>query len=248
MACQSHESRDRILSQEEMVEVLYEQQLAQALARQEGEDVKKSLKYRQAVFYQHKITEADFNRSLAYYSRRTDEMKDIYALLQKRYHLQGDLSAAAQDLASTRRGDTLRLWSQEQAVLEAAGQNRLVFVLSPRRQWKKGERLVFAFDPEWHDRQGQKQAWATMAVTYANDSTESRSLTFSDYPAQQSLEYVLDRGESVKQITLQIYHSGRWQATPQYLRCRKMRLSVVGLKDEAPSGSQKAKASPTPAG
>lgn len=230
-ACQRDENT-AILSEEEMAEVLYDYQLANALANQvkpgDGETL---LRYRQSVYYKHRITEADFQYSMKHYSRNTKQMARVYQLLQRinpnaneRVVVDGDLPRQS--------GDTLVLWSKKNFTLIANQQNRFVVGIQPSDTLKSGDLLFLRFKTQWHYRQGSKQGVGLLMVRYANDSVATCTQTLYAYEETQRLQLRIEQMQPIKEISIQIYQQSKWEEYPQIMNLQDIQLLKVSEKKQ----------------
>lgn len=234
-ACQRDENT-AILSEEEMAEVLYDYQLASALAGQvKSGDGETLLRYRQSVFHKHQITEADFQRSMKYYSRNTKEMEKVYRLVQRINPNASEqvLSEGAQPTQGG--GDTLILWSKDNATLVANRQNRFIVSIQPSDSLKAGDQLFLRFRTQWHYRQGSKQGVGILMVRYANDTVVARTQGLYAYEEMQRLQLRLEQDLPVKEVAIQIYQQGKWEEYPQIMNLRDIQLLKVSEKKSEPA-------------
>lgn len=111
------QSSDRRLTKSEMEDVLYDYHLAQYMTSSLPYDQRfKAFTYIQSVFKKHGITEAQFDSSLVYYNRHTDDIKYIYDRVQKRLEAHDAdlrLLSGNNDMRAnfTLGGDTADIWS-----------------------------------------------------------------------------------------------------------------------------------------
>lgn len=124
-----------VMSKGKMANVLYDYHLVQSMIEAmpfDKRDVAQD--YLDAVYDKYDITEAEFDSSMAYYNRHTDDLKDIYERLQTKFE-QADQTARLQTGSGEMRanysenGDTTDIWSGRQLfVLHPDGwENREVF-------------------------------------------------------------------------------------------------------------------------
>ena len=106
-----------------MENVLYDYHIAQYMASSLPFDERfKSQIYIDAVFEKYGITEAEFNSSLVYYNRHTDDIKDIYDHVKTRledYEANLQLESGSNEIRAsfTLGGDTADIWSGQQVIL-----------------------------------------------------------------------------------------------------------------------------------
>ena len=114
LACAPSQPRG-VLSEEKMTDVLVDIHLAQGMAETQGDVDVTRFKYIQAVFKKHRITEAEFDSSMVYYSGRAEEFTHIYNNVVTRVQAQAErlgLETATQDqfASITNEGDTANIW------------------------------------------------------------------------------------------------------------------------------------------
>lgn len=214
-----------ILSEEQMAEVMYGYQMAEGLKDQtEKGDRLTLLEYRQAVFHQHGITENDFNNSLIYYSRRAEQMKNIYARLQQKMSIDMNVSTSGTNAGNPQNADTVFLWRKSDLILTANRGNRYSFEIVPNTKNALGDTLYFSCESNWFYRQGAKQAIASLIMKYDNDSVDVDKIAFNSYEKQTSRIIPLSAKSTLKGITLEIYQNAPWSTTLQLLYLQQMKL------------------------
>ena len=80
-----------VLDEDEMTDVLVDFHLAQGMAEAQGDRPEVArYKYAQAVFRKHRITEAEFDSSMIYWSGRSEDFKHIYDNVVNRVRAQAE--------------------------------------------------------------------------------------------------------------------------------------------------------------
>ena len=110
-----------ILSRGEMEDVMYDYHLSKSLASQQGNPGEWERIYEDAVLRKHGITQEQFDRSLTYYMRHTDELSKIYDKLEDRLRAEaGSLGVSTSELGSLgtlgATGDTANVWSETRSL------------------------------------------------------------------------------------------------------------------------------------
>ncbi len=246
-SCQEQQDKKGVLAPERMAEVLYDYQLAQSyISQTENNDPSKLLQYRLAVFHKHQIREEDFNQSLAYYSRHTKEMKEVYTLLQQRYEGEKGMKLLTSSSEGAKQ-DTLDVWQKSLILLSARLRNQQTMTISLPKQMKEGDRLLLSFSSRWHYRQGSQQAWIALQLQMQNDSTAVSSTQIAPYLNRQTIEYPLS-AQIPKQIQLHIFQLAPWNPYPQLLEVSHLHLAIVrtskDFKSAAPSKSTSSTTTP----
>ena len=216
------QGRHAIIPERTMADVLYDYQLAVAMADEDGDLRKMAEKeylYTQAVYRKYGITESQFNLSIAHYARNPKTLLAITEEVSKRYAEEID-EEQAQILADYRpsfRTDTIVIWKSPHAVaLSGSGQNRLAVEI-PCGEIKRGDRLLVGFRPTWIYREGAKQGYMQVAVTYANDSTMLAGVEIREYSGTIGSSVYLSDFYDVRSITLYLYQDAQWKPYPQWL-------------------------------
>ena len=105
-----------IIQPEAMENLLYDYHLASTLGNNlSGSETQKRKAYYDYVFQKHQVTEAEFDSSMVWYTRHTEELSQIYENLQKRYEAAEKLARKQVDRQSgqisvSQSGDTVDIW------------------------------------------------------------------------------------------------------------------------------------------
>lgn len=220
-----------------MVDVLYDYQLAVALANEssEGNNAEIEMSYIQAVFRKHHITEDEYNLSIAHYSRDPKQMISITEQVSKRLaeELEGESKTDYARQDNEMSTDTMLVWDHRRGlILSAANSNRQEFDIPIRKKiasvtGKNAVRILFGFKSDWIYREGQKNGGIVMKVTFDNDSTTVKTETIREYGNSQGLSVVVPNGRSVKAVKIHLYQSALWQRYPQILSLRDLTLWAI---------------------
>ena len=227
VACGPGNERKDVLPTERMADVLYDYQLAQTLSEQLADSVPTApIEYRLSVFKKYGITAQEFDHSLAYYSRHADEMKEVYARIQKKYGQDGGNGPATGGSAA-QSGDSLLIWQAKQRVLTAQVSPHVTFRVQPGKKVPNHATLSLFFSADWLYMQGLKQAASVVSVRYANDSTETFANGIYSYQRDQELRMTLGGSTPVREIEVQLMQNVGWQSYPQVLTLSNLRLVAV---------------------
>jgi len=232
-ACKNRSAED-VLGKGEMVDLLYDYHLAQALAQTSEDSVDyKTRLYTVSVFRKYGITEQDFNRSMEYYSRHADQLYKIYERVNERF---GSNQSATTGLAGLKgeKGDSMNVWNGRMFyLLSTKGQNYLEYEQPADTTFHAGDRVVWEFDTQWIYRDGAKSGVALITVTYKNDSVATVQRPLFGSGRQQLTAYLGD--EPVKSIGCMIYQQSDWSDRPRLLVLTNMAL----VRIRAPKRSAK---------
>lgn len=167
-----------VLSKGKMEDVLYDYHLARSMAENFPPDqMYKQRYYVQGVFDKYGISEADFDSSMVWYCRHTEDMSDIYKKVQER--LKSNISKMNKLITESQRnpigaasGDSLNIWifAKNTRLTGDDIHDKIVFSISPDSTFHPRD----AF--EWNVNfisTGMMNAGATMSLSicYENDST-----------------------------------------------------------------------------
>lgn len=235
-SCRS-EQEEGVLRKGKMSRVLYDYHLAQAMAEQAGSsDSAAYFKhlYVEAVYRKHGISEKEFLHSLAWYTRHTEDLYEIYQDLEKRYtEASGSISGGqiSVDLTNVL-GDTTHLWQgTSHQLLSSTGTNRFMFELLADTSYHSGDRLQWEFSTRWIYSEGVKSATAVLSVCYDNDSVAT-SIQYIFSSGKQNVSLKLGRHKP-KSITCFIYQNAPWSTTPKLLMLSDLRLVRFRNKEKA---------------
>lgn len=205
-----------IIQPQAMEDLLYDYHLATTLSADlpYNENYKKEA-YLAYVFKKHHVTEAEFDSSMVWYSRHSDEMTTIYENLQKRMEntaeqLKKQSVRHTGEFAMSVAGDTVDLW-QDRTVywLTPFGlTNKLAFEMKADTSFHEKDRLVweanFTFMPK-----GTPSGKLVMGLnlTFDNDSTQGMTRVIS-MSGMQRLVIVPDSAFKYKNVTGFMYYTG----------------------------------------
>lgn len=196
-----------VLSEAKMENLLYDYHLAQAAAAIQGDSAAYyDDLYKQSVFRNYKISKADFERSMLWYTRHTDLLYKIYARIEERYSQLNQNRNASRvsssslyaSMSNKTTGDTANVWNDRLVqMLSPQGLNNMyTFSIKVDTSYHPRDRFVWHFNTKFVYSEGRKDATAVLTVRYSNDSTTTVtqpiygsndydvSLTASDLPIQ----------------------------------------------------------------
>ncbi len=176
-----------IISPGKMEDVLYDYHLSQAAADNGGNQEKISYDrhlYFYALLKKYDLTEAQFDKSMEYYERHSELMRDIYNGINKR--LQADAGKSAQENESgkyahlTANGDTAIVWRGSNTfLLSKVPFNKMSFYIKADTTYHKGDSFELSMDAQFVFEDGMRDAVALLAVRYDNDSVASQNVHIS---------------------------------------------------------------------
>ncbi len=171
-----------IISAGEMGDILYDYHIALAMGRQPDqgqEDL--SIAYREAVLKKHDVTSAEFDSSMVYYMRHTEQLHAIYEDLTDRLSkeavaLGGSADEQSRYGALTSKGDTTNVWNAASSLVFSPEKpfNNYCFEMKVDSSYHKGDRFMLDFDAQFIYQDGMRDGMAVLAVTFSNDSVVSQ--------------------------------------------------------------------------
>ena len=227
-----------VLSESKMENLLYDYHLAQASASIHGDSSSYyDDLYKQSVFRNYKISKADFDRSMLWYTRHTDLLYKIYTRIDERYsQLSQDRNASRMSSSSLYNsmsgktaGDTANVWNDRivQMLSPQGLNNTYSFSIKVDSSYHPRDRFVWHFSTKFVYSEGRKEATAVLTVRYSNESTTTVvqsiygnndydvSLTASDLPIKSidGFIYLNERWtENVKLLYLSQFSLFRFHA------------------------------------
>lgn len=163
-----------IISHDEMERLLYDYHEAQAMA--EGKGAGKVEVYTEAVLMKYGVTRDEFNASMRYYSRHSDELYDIYDRLGKRFQndmrSMGTVAETGNEQVFSEVGDTANIWRGARSMLltPEPGANLFMFRMNADTSFRPKDRFEWNFTTKFIYKEGRKSLQAAIAVIYEGDS------------------------------------------------------------------------------
>lgn len=159
-----------------MEDILYDYHLADAMAQQaEGGYEKNAYEYRAAVLKKYGVSQDDFDSSMVYYMRRTDELHTIYQHIADRMQNEASRLGASSVGGVTATGDSADVWNGERSLILMPNEpyNLYSFSLSTDSTFHKGDRLMLNFQSDFIFQDGMRDGIVVLAVELGNDSVAS---------------------------------------------------------------------------
>ena len=169
------------------------------------------------VFKKYNTTQAQFDSSLVWYTRHTDQFATIYEKINKRYKKQLDdlnhlIATRDKKPQMSRPGDSIDVWYKERIyrLTNTVVSNKIKFDLTSDTNYKERDFLVwkmrYTFLPVRKNRKGD--AVMVMSVRYDNDSLFdlTKKITASGL---DSIVAKTDSSYRIKEITGFVYYPGQ---------------------------------------
>lgn len=178
---------DGILSEGKMTDILCDYHIAQSMAEVTGAKPNEVYSYQAAVLKKHDVTQQEFDASLAYYMRHTEELQKIYEDVSDRLKSTaekvGESEAELRSFGSiSATGDTANVWVGESTVMLTPVPmfNQMSFKFVADTAYHAGDRLTLSFNTNFIYQDGVRTGCAMLAVTFKNDSIAYMSNTLSN--------------------------------------------------------------------
>lgn len=182
-----------VLPRDKMEEIMYDYHLSKSLASQQVNPGEAERIYQDAVLRKHGITQDEFDGSLSYYMRHTDELSKIYASLEERLRAEaGSLGVSASDLEGmgnmSTTGDTANVWNDSRSLvlIPKAPFNQKCFTIKCDTSYHAGDAFRLTFDSNFIYQDGTRNACVMLVITLSNDSIVS-TFTQVSMPGHQML-------------------------------------------------------------
>lgn len=171
----------------EMEDILYDYHIADGLADRSSNNYELTKReYRLAVFKKHGVTEAQFDSSLVYYTRHTEQLHKIYENLSDRLKEEAQSLGASEAEVNRYRtysanGDTTNIWAGDRSVVLVPNPpyNSSSFDIVADTTFHKGDVLVLNFSSNFIFQDGMRDGMVVLAVTFGNDSIASQAMHVS---------------------------------------------------------------------
>lgn len=226
-----------------MVDVLYDYQLAMALASEDAQDGKQAemeYRYTQGVMKKYGITDDEYNISLAHYAREPKQMLAITEKVSKRFadEFEKNGTSPSDDLP-VMSNDTAVVWKNNRGTILSANHNNHLHYTVPFQNEVSCNRAVFSFKTNWIYREHQKNGGVLLTAVFDNDSTVTYSETIRDFTSKQDFSIPVPPERKLKNLEFHIYQSARWQKEPQILGISDLRVYAISNKKSNQSGNAK---------
>ena len=198
---------DEIIQPSKMEKVLYDYHLTLGISENSKNTEKEARK--KYVFQKHGITAADFDSSMVWYTRESQELMGIYENLNKRFkreyeHVERLLESREEiNTRSFASGDTVNIWMKEDILwfTKAPLNNKLTFEIKVDTTFH--QRDAFDWNMDWYF-MAEGEAIMGLNVIYDNDSVigMTKSITES---GPQSIYLHTDSAYNIKSLNGFIY-------------------------------------------
>lgn len=198
---------DHVILPEKMEEVLYDYHLTMAMSN----DLKNAEKtaYKEHVFKKHRITEAEFDSSMVWYTRETKLLYAMYEKLNKRFtreYKNVEMKLESRQEASTYQyesGDSLNIWHTNNLawMSESPLHHLLSFEIKPDTTFHEGD--AFLWEADFHFTSKGKVMMGINMIN-GNDFVYGKTLQV-DSSGHQSIYLHTDTAFQIKTLNGFIY-------------------------------------------
>ena len=226
---------DEIIQPDEMEDLLYDYHIVSSMVNDlpYSENYKKGA-YLKYVFQKHRVDEANFDSSMVWYTRHTEELATIYQNLQKRYtdeenRLKEQARQRDSEISISMSGDTVNLWQDQSLYWLTASDltNQITFDFKADTTFKAFDAVEWITDVQFLSKQKMSTAKLVMGICYYfdNDSIQGVSRIISRNGEQrlyvrpdsafniQNIKgfcYFMDEGDSTASVLLNDIHFIRY--------------------------------------
>ena len=172
---------------DDMEDLIYDYHIAQGIASQDfnNAEYQKRLTF-ELVLKEHGYTQAEFDSSLVYYYTRADRFQEIYKSVEERLNKEaekygGAISTVQTFASASLNGDTADVWTGKRALMLLNDRPYHLYQFSQKADttFHAGDSFMMSLTTNWLMQNGNRQAVAYLAITYANDSTTKQYNTIS---------------------------------------------------------------------
>lgn len=184
---------DDILQPAQMEELLHDYHLASSMTNElpYSENYKKQA-YLNYVFKKHNVTEAQFDSSMVWYTRHTEELAKIYENLNKRFDRESK-SVASQVAKRDNQtfvslsGDTVDIWQDRPVYWLTASPvtNRMTFDFKADTTFKPKDTFIWEADYNFLPSGTNAEVTVALTVSFANDSVQGMTHKMNRAGAQR---------------------------------------------------------------
>lgn len=233
VSCHKQRDRNGILTERAMAEVMYDYQLAVALADDEGgaDVAEREYRYTQAALRRHGVTDAEYRLSIAHYARDPKAMLALTQRVGDRFlreveKAQAEAMAGDTDgtLAGSSSRDTLVVWQDRGGVILNAATDHLYSLSIPGDRIESCDMVVFGFRADWLSRADVHNASVILTITYEGDSIARRQEGIRDLRFAQGVRIPISTARAVRRIDVHVCQTAPWSPTPQLLSLTDLSL------------------------
>ncbi|EJX01920.1 hypothetical protein EVA_09988 [gut metagenome] len=202
-----------IIQPEQMEQVLYDYHLSLAMGSNLSyEENYQKQAYKDYVFAKHGITSAEFDSSMVWYTRHTEELANLYRKLGDRFRTEKKQMQVLLALRENRSvisapGDTVDIWYNRKVywLKDAPLAHRIMFEIPADSNFHPKDRFVWSADYAFLS-PGRSEATMGFNVLFDNDSVMGQVVRFTQSGPQQ-LVLQSDSAYAIKKVSGFIYYA-----------------------------------------
>lgn len=206
-----------VVSEDDMENILHDYFMSQSIASlsEDSVDYRMHL-YTDAVLKKYDLSRSDFDRSMRYYSRHSDQLYEICKRISERYNKDLGRIPINENKGFARDIDSIPLWcGHDMTLLSSQGVNKIDFTTGDSLDIRSGDRLALIFDGCWNYPAGERSVIAVLSVTFANGKGESVNRYFYNEGDKELSYYVTE--QKIKRIRGLIYQDIDVESTKPHL-------------------------------
>lgn len=205
-----------IIQPDAMESLLYDYHLASTMSSSVSytENYKKDA-YFKYVFQKHHVTEEEFDSSMVWYTRNSDQLATIYQNLQKRFeneekHMKVQVAKRDNQIDVSMSGDTVDVWQDRTLYWLSASvlTNKLMFDLKADTTFKPHDAMELTADFHFMPENGRPSGKAVMALNFYFDNDSVQGLTrIVSSSGKQRLYVRADSAFTIRSISGFVYYT-----------------------------------------
>jgi hypothetical protein len=201
-----------------MEQVLYEYHITQALiSNLSDEETYKAKLYMESVYANNGITEEEFDSSMAYYNRHTEDLKDIYDNLHERLTVINEkiqLQTGNNEMMTfSENGDTTNIWGGKKLLLLRNKDilNKETFVINADSSVHNGDKFILKSNIKMINEEKRSRNYrVTMClVVQYSDGKQVSEYQHITSTSEKQITLNTDKNKSISQISGFFYYSGK---------------------------------------
>lgn len=166
-----------VLSEGDMVDILYDIHVAQAMSETNAlNDKRDVVALRAAVLKKYDVTQEEYDRSYLFYCSHAEYMNEIYQDLSEK--IRDNVVAAGGKIQGieTEEADTANVWNMESNMLfmDQPPYNRASFSVMPDSTFRRGDRINLQYESQLLVQEGMGDMTVCLNVFYTDSTSTSR--------------------------------------------------------------------------
>ena len=167
-----------VLSEGDMVDILYEIHVAQAMTEIDNalKDKRDVVALRSAVLKKYGVTQQEYDRSYEFYCSHAEYMNEIYKDLSDKIKENVIAAGGKVQGIETNEADSANVWNQETSVvlMDRLPYNKMTFDVIPDSTFRTGDKINLQYEAQMMVQDGSRDVVACLNVFYTNSTSDSR--------------------------------------------------------------------------